>query len=111
MADPMPADRTPPVPLVPFPDRERQNRGIVARLWKPSYRVDLDPAQGRAVILRVIGLPNNLLGPWHAPGAPRRRAWMPMWYGPAVPTGPQPGERYDLLDLGLFRPPRWFASI
>ena len=49
MAHPTPADRTPPVPLVPFPDRERQNRGIMARLWEPPSRVELDPAQGRAV--------------------------------------------------------------
>ena len=88
-----------------------QNGGIVARLWESPYRVELDPAQGRAVILRVIGLPKNLLGPWHAPGTPRRRAWMPMWYGPDVPTSPQPGKRYDLLDLGLFRPPRWFTRM
>ncbi len=87
-----------------------QNGGIVARLWEPPYRVELDPAQGSEVTLRVIGLPKNLLGPWHAPGAPRRRAWMPMWYGADVPTDPQPGERYDLLDLGLFQSPRWHAA-
>jgi len=87
-----------------------QNGRTAACLWEPPYRLELDPAVGRQVTLRVIGLPKNLLGPFHAPGTPRRRAWMPMWYGPGVPTTPVPGERYDLLDLGLFRPPRWFAA-
>ena len=87
-----------------------QNGRTVARLWEVPYRVALDPADGREVTLRVVGLPKNLLGPWHAPGAPRRRAWMPMWYGAGVPTAPQPGARYDLLDLGLFQAPRWFTA-
>jgi hypothetical protein len=33
-----------------------------------------------------------------------------MWYGPDIPTSPQPGERYDLVDLGLFKAPRWRPS-
>ena len=60
--------------------------------------------------LRIIGLPKNLLGPWHDPKRQRGRAWIPMWYGPDIPTSPQPGERYDLLDLGLFEAPRWHPS-
>jgi hypothetical protein len=43
---------------------------------------------------------------WHGLKRPRGRAWIPMWYGPDVPTSPQLGERYDFLDLGLFRAPR-----
>jgi hypothetical protein len=84
-----------------------QEGKIVARLWEPPYQIPLDPAQGRQVTLRVVGLPKNLLGPFHAPGKPRRRAWPAMWLGPDVPTEPQPGEAYDLLDLGLFHAPRW----
>jgi hypothetical protein len=30
-----------------------------------------------------------------------------MWYGEGVPTTPQPGGEYDLLDLGLLKPPYW----
>ena len=40
----------------------------------------------------------------------RGRAWLPMWYGPDIPTSPQPGECYDLVDLGLFEAPRWYPS-
>jgi hypothetical protein len=87
-----------------------QNGEIVARLWEPPYQIPLDPAKGRQIMLRVIGLPKNLLGPFHAPGKPRRRAWPAMWLGPDVPTEPQPGEAYDLLDLGLFRAPRWIPK-
>jgi hypothetical protein len=35
---------------------------------------------------------------------------MGMWHGPGVPTDPQPGTRYDLLDLGLIKEPRWIAE-
>jgi hypothetical protein len=86
-----------------------QSGQIVARLWEPPYQVALDSGRDREVTIRVIGLPKNLLGPWHASKAFRRRAWMTMWHGPGVPTAPQPGENYDLLDLGLFNPPRWTA--
>lgn len=82
----------------------------VARLWEPPYRVRLDPAQGRDVTLRVVGLPKNLLGPWHDPNRPRGRAWTGMWFGGEVPREPRPGERYDLLDLGLFEAPRWVTG-
>lgn len=82
-----------------------QNGRVVARLWEPPYKV---PVEGDGPLtLRVVGLPKNLLGPWHDPTRPRGRAWIPMWHGPGIPTSPQPGERYDLLDLGLFRSPRW----
>jgi hypothetical protein len=87
-----------------------QGGKTVVRLWEPPYRVELDARAGREITLGVVGLPKNLLGPFHAPGAPRKRAWMPMWYGTGVPTTPVPGERYDLLDLGLFRAPRWFGA-
>jgi len=83
---------------------------IVARLWEPPYRVAVEGGPGELLTLRVVGLPKNLLGPWHDPKRQRGRAWIPMWHGPGVPTSPQPGERYDLLDLGLFSAPRWFPS-
>ena len=80
---------------------------VVARLWEPPYRVSVEVGSGEPITLRVVGLPKNLLGPWHDPKRPRGRAWIPMWYGPGIPTLPQPGARYDLLDLGLFKAPRW----
>jgi len=85
---------------------EHEGRAV-AQLQEPPYRVILDASRGRNVTVRIVSLPKNLLGPWHDPEHPRGRAWIPMWYGPNIPDGPQPGERYDLLDLGLFRAPRW----
>ncbi len=89
-----------------------QNGGIVARLWEPPYRVELDPAAGRA------GHPPRGRSA-EEPARAVPRAW-----GPAAPrldadvVRPrscrrtlEPGERYDLLDLGLFRPPRWLAAL
>jgi hypothetical protein len=32
-------------------------------------------------------------------------------YREGSPTSPQPDERYDLLDLGLFRAPQWTPSV
>ncbi|HYI25753.1 MAG TPA: hypothetical protein VD767_10115, partial [Thermomicrobiales bacterium] len=87
-----------------------QTGEIVARLAESPFAVRLDPALGREVTVRVIGLPKNLLGPFHAPGNPRKRAWTPMWWGNGVPTEPQPGESYDLIDLGLFASPVWTAD-
>ena len=83
---------------------------VVARLWEPPYRFSVKSSRDSLITLRVVGLPKNLLGPWHDPERQRGRAWIPMWYGPDIPTSPQPGERYDLLDLGLFRAPRWHPS-
>jgi hypothetical protein len=80
-----------------------QNGRVVTRLWEPPYEVTVE-GDG-PLTLRVVGLPKDLLGPWHDPNRPRGRAWIPMWYRPDIPTSPQPGERYDLLDLGLFRAP------
>lgn len=84
-----------------------QNGEVVARLWEPPYEVPVEGSSGGRITLRIVGLPKNLLGPWHDPKRQRGRAWIPMWYGPDVPTSPQPGERYDLIDLGLFKAPRW----
>jgi len=83
---------------------------VIAQLQEPPYRVQLERGRADTVTVRVVGLPKNLLGPWHDPGRPRKRAWIPMWYGPNIPIGPQPGERYDLLDLGLFAAPRWESA-
>jgi hypothetical protein len=71
---------------------------VVARLWEPPYEVPVEGSSGGRITLRIVGLPKNLLGPWHDPKRQRGRAWIPMWYGPDVPTSPQPGERYDLID-------------
>jgi len=83
---------------------------LVARLWEPPYRLLVERRREGLLTLRVVGLPKNLLGPWHDPKRQRGRAWIPMWYGPDIPTLPQPGERYDLVDLGLFKAPRWYPS-
>lgn len=80
---------------------------VIARLWEPPYQVRLDASRGRDIAIRIVGLPKNLLGPWHDPGKPRFRAWVSMWYGSSIPLDPQPGDRYDLLDLGLIVAPRW----
>jgi hypothetical protein len=88
---------------------EQEGR-FIALLREPPYRVRLDGNRGRDVTLRVVGLPKNLLGPWHDPARQRGRAWIPMWYGPGVSNSPRPGREYDLLDLGLFRAPRWSGS-
>ncbi|MGH3147786.1 MAG: hypothetical protein ACRDTR_18485, partial [Rubrobacter sp.] len=80
---------------------------VPERLWEAPYAVRVEGDPGGLLTLRVVGLPKNLLGPWHDPKRQRGRAWIPMWFGPDIPTSPQPGERYDLLDLGLFRSPRW----
>jgi len=83
---------------------------VAARLWEPPYRALVEGNGDGLLTLRSVGLPKNLLGPWHDPERQRGRAWIPMWYGPDIPTSPQPGERYDLLDLGLFKAPRWHPS-
>jgi hypothetical protein len=87
-----------------------QDGRVIAQLQEPPYQVRLERNREATVTLRVVGLPKNLLGPWHDPARPRKRAWIPMWYGPSIPTTPQPGEQYDLLDLGLFAAPRWTVS-
>jgi hypothetical protein len=81
---------------------------VAARLWEPPYQVLVEGNGDGLLTLRVVGLPKNLLGPWHYPTCQRGRAsWIPMWYGPDIPTLPQPGDRYDLVDLGFFKAPRW----
>ena len=82
---------------------------VAARLWEPPYEVSVEGDE--PITLRVVGLPKNLLGPWHDPKRQRGRAWIPMWHGPDIPSSPQPGERYDLLDLGLFRAPQWTPTV
>jgi hypothetical protein len=83
---------------------------VAARLWEPPYQVLVEGNGDGLLTLRVVGLPKNLLGPWHYPTCQRGRAWIPMWYGPDIPTLPQPGDRYDLVDLGLFKAHRWHPS-
>ncbi len=84
-----------------------QESKTIAQLQEPPYRVRVDASKGRRLTLRILGLPKNLLGPWHDPARQRGRAWIPMWYGPDVPREPRSGAQYDLLDLGLFKTPKW----
>jgi hypothetical protein len=84
-----------------------QGGELVGRLMEAPYAMTLDAARGREVTLRVIGLPKNILGPWHFPRKERKCAGPYMWWNAEVPTTPQPGEKYDLLDLGLFAAPTW----
>ena len=86
-----------------------QEGKVVAQLRETPYQVHLDTNLGRSLKLQVVGLPKNLLGPWHDPSRQRGRAWIPMWYGTGIPTKPKPGSEYDLLDLGLFTAPKWSA--
>jgi hypothetical protein len=85
----------------------RQGKDVLA-VWKEAlYRVMIDTTKGRDICLRVVGLPKNLLGPWHDPSHPRKRGWPDMWSGALVPSAPQAGNDYDLLDMGLFKTPSW----
>ncbi|MCC6414782.1 MAG: hypothetical protein IT582_02605, partial [Opitutaceae bacterium] len=79
----------------------------VAQLHEAPFVVPLDAADGREVVWRVVGLPKNLFGPWHYPHKDPKWAGPGMWRSAEIPTAPQPGKNYDLLDLGLFAPPRW----
>ena len=49
-----------------------QNGRVVVRLWEPPYEVRVGGSE--PLTLRVVGLPKNLLGPWHDPKRPRGRA-------------------------------------
>ena len=64
--------------------------------------------QGANLRLTVVGLPQNLLGPWH-PGDSIRRAGKfgcaLHWEAPFARIDPCPGSEYDFLELGLFAPP------
>lgn len=79
-------------------------------LLEPPWEATIDLTHARALALRVVGLPKNLLGPFHDPSRPRGVAWPHMWYGPKVPTQPRRGRAYDLLDLGLFSAPTWIRG-
>jgi hypothetical protein len=73
--------------------------------YGPSVRLTLNPADGPAFSLRLIGLPKNLFGPWHEPLKPRRRALPSYWKHEQEPLWtPPPGAAYDLLPLGLHWP-------
>lgn len=79
----------------------------VSRLLEAPFVIALDAARGREVTLRVVGLSQNILGPWHFPRPEPKCAGPYYFWSPEVPTTPQPGERYQLLDLGLFAAPTW----
>lgn len=71
----------------------------------PALRLPYDPAKGRNFVLRVIGVPKNLWGPWHMPDRPRKRAWSVFWrHNKYTIDTPRAGKDYDLLDLGLLGP-------
>jgi hypothetical protein len=94
-------------------ERRRLSSSLVpylAAALLPPYRASVEGNGDGLLTLRIVGLPKNLLGPWHDPKRQRGRAWIPMWYGLDIPTSSQPGERYDLVDLGLFKAPRWRPS-
>ena len=88
-----------------------QGSDVVARLFEPPYEAFVDLDMGVDLRLRVVGLPQNLLGPWHHPA--RRRGWggePDLWSGPDVRMTPEPGDAYDLIDLGLLEPPMWWET-
>jgi hypothetical protein len=88
-----------------------QDGAVVARLLEAPFEAVIDLEAGRSVRLRVVGLPVNLLGPWHAPN--RRKGWSgepSFWLGPDVRPIPEPGAAYDLVDLGLLKPPTWVEA-
>jgi hypothetical protein len=68
--------------------------------YGPDVAFHLHATDGREFTLRVIGLPKNLLGPWHNHANPRKRAFAGAWTY-ETDDSPRPGSDYDLLDLGL----------
>jgi hypothetical protein len=68
--------------------------------YGPDVAFHLKATDGKEFTLRVIGLPKNLLGPWHHYASPRKRAFSGSWTY-ETDDSPRPGTDYDLLDLGL----------
>lgn len=71
-------------------------------VYGPGVELDIDPARGDELVLRVIGFPKNLWGPWHVPSKPRKQGWNGFW-AMDKQTGKllHSGESYDLLDMGI----------
>lgn len=69
----------------------------------------LDSGDADAVTLTVIGLPINLLGPWHKPNLLPKHGWANFWHGGDIPNQPRAGKDYYQLDLGLLTAPVWEA--
>lgn len=78
----------------------------LGRMWEAPWKICLPELTGESMELLVVGLPKNLFGPWHDP----RHRWglgsPTMWIGENIPTTPQAGEKYALLELGLSAPPK-----
>jgi len=76
-----------------------------ALLGWPPYAADVPIAEGRNTLaVRVIAPPRNLFGPFHNPNKPRMAATPQSWANP--PRQQPPGCQYDVLDYGMFEPPR-----
>lgn len=80
-----------------------------AVLGWPPYAAELAAPPGRHnVALRVILPPRNLFGPFHNPDKLRMSATPASWANP--PRQQPPGVKYDVLDYGMFEPPRFSAQ-
>ena len=80
-----------------------------ALLGWPPYTAEFPVSPGRnAVAARVVVPPRNVFGPFHNPDKPRMSAMPTSWANP--PRLQPPGAQYDVLDYGLFEPPRFSAQ-
>jgi len=78
----------------------------LGRICEAPWKIYLpEPTEGDVELL-VVGLPKNLFGPWHDPQHRWGLGSPTMWIGENIPTMPQAGKNYALLDLGLSASPR-----
>jgi len=76
----------------------------------PPYTAEFPASPGRhSVAVRVVLPPHNLFGPFHNPDKTRMSATPQSWANP--PRTQPPGAAYDILDYGLFEPPRVSALL
>ena len=77
-----------------------------ALLGWPPWSVDVPVSAGaHRVAIRVAGTPRNVFGPFHDPRPEPRVLWPGHWVLFADKTFPA-GTEYDVVDYGLFEPPR-----
>lgn len=80
-----------------------------ALLGWPPYSAEFPAAPGRNTIaVRVVAPPRNVFGPFLNPDKTRMSATPTSWANP--PRIQPPGAQYDVLDYGLFEPPRVSAQ-
>ena len=85
---------------------QHKDRPLGQIAW-PPYEMDITRLMNEhrriEIVLRVMGTPRNLFGPFHDPNRFRRISG--QWLT-GSPWGPIAGKKYDLLDYGLMKPPQ-----